>query len=93
MRGLLYISNAEVLLFISCGDRLELINHIPDIEANYQGLKKLAGHLRTGGWFLLNIQKLRIDLEKKLPGGIVYSQLIDELEDKKAIYLRKMVNF
>ena len=58
MRGLLYISNAEVLLFISCGDRLELINHIPDIEANYQGLKKLAGHLRTGGWFLLNIQKL-----------------------------------
>jgi hypothetical protein len=42
---------------------------------------------------LLNIQKLRIDLEKKLPGGIVYSQLIDELEDKKAIYLRKMVNF
>ena len=49
---------------------------------------------------MLNIQKLRIDLEKKLPGGIVYFQLIDELEDKidyhtrkKALYLRKMVNF
>ncbi len=33
------ISNAGVWLFISCGDRLELVSHIPDVQANYQGLK------------------------------------------------------
>ncbi len=49
---------------------------------------------------MLSIQKSGIDFEKNLPGGIVYSQFLEELEDKvdyrtrkKAIYLRKMVKF
>lgn len=29
------ISNWGVWLFVSCGDRLELVSHIPDVETNY----------------------------------------------------------
>ncbi|MGD1805335.1 class I SAM-dependent methyltransferase [Dapis sp. BLCC M126] len=87
------ISHAGVWLFISCGDRLELVSHIPDVQANYQGLKNLARHLRTGGLFLLSIQKSGIDFEKNLPGGIVYSQLIEELEDKVDYRTRKKSYF
>ncbi len=31
---------------------------------------------------MLSIQKSGIDFEKNLPGGIIYSQVIEELEDK-----------
>ena len=87
------ISNAGVWLFISCGDRLELVSHIPDVQANYQGLKNLAHHLRTGSLFLLSIQKSGIDFEKNLPGGIIYSQIIEELEDKVDYRTRKKSYF
>ncbi len=87
------ISNAGVWLFISCGDRLELVSHIPDVQANYKGLKNLASHLRTGSLLLLSIQKSGINFEKNLPGGIVYSQLIEELEDKVDYHTRKKSYF
>ncbi|NES02056.1 MAG: hypothetical protein F6K22_03950 [Okeania sp. SIO2F4] len=77
------------MLFISWRERLELVSHIPDVQANYQGFKNLASHLRTGAWFLLSIQKSGIDFEKNLPGGIVYSQLIEELENKVDYPTRK----
>ncbi|NER06301.1 MAG: class I SAM-dependent methyltransferase [Okeania sp. SIO3C4] len=87
------ISNAGVWLFINWGDRLELVSHIPDVQANYQGLKNLARHLRTGSLFLLSIQKSGIDFEQNLPGGIVYSQIIEELEDKVDYRTRKKSYF
>ncbi|NEP41801.1 MAG: class I SAM-dependent methyltransferase [Okeania sp. SIO2H7] len=75
------ISNGGVWMFISNGDRWELVSHIPNIEASDRGLKNLARHLRQGGLFLLNVQKSGVDFEKNLPGGIVYAQVIKELED------------
>ncbi|WP_094676726.1 trans-aconitate 2-methyltransferase [Hydrocoleum sp. CS-953] len=87
------ISHAGVWLFISCGDRLELVSHIPDVQANYKGLQNLARHLRTGSLLLLSIQKSGINFEKNLPGGIIYSQLIEELEDKVDYHTRKKSYF
>ncbi|NES02057.1 MAG: hypothetical protein F6K22_03955 [Okeania sp. SIO2F4] len=42
---------------------------------------------------MLSIQKSEIDFEKNLPGGIVYSQLIEELEDKLDYHTRKKSYF
>ncbi|NER19968.1 MAG: class I SAM-dependent methyltransferase [Symploca sp. SIO1B1] len=75
------ISNGGVWVFLDWGDRWELGSHIPDIDANRQGLKNVAHHLREGGLFLLNLQQIGWNNEKHLSGGIVYSQLIEEVED------------
>jgi SAM-dependent methyltransferase len=75
------ISNGGVWLFLDWGDRWELGSHIPDVEANREGLKNVAYHLREGGLFLLNLQKIGWSDEKCLPGGIVYSQFVEEVED------------
>lgn len=82
-----------VWMFIEHGDRLELVSHIPDVQANYQGLENLARHLRTGSLFLLSIQKSGVNFAKSLPGGIIYSQVIEELEDKVDYYTRKKSYF
>ena len=75
------ISNGGVWLFLDWGDQWELASHIPNLESNYQCLKNLASHLKEGGLFLLNLQKPGVNFEKSLPGGIVYSQVIEEMEN------------
>ncbi|WP_353931027.1 class I SAM-dependent methyltransferase [Okeanomitos corallinicola TIOX110] len=75
------ISNGGVWLFLDWGDRWELASHIPNLESNYHSLKNLACHLRAGGLFVLNLQKPGVNMEKSLPDGIVYSQIIEELEN------------
>jgi hypothetical protein len=66
---------------LDLGDRWEFGGHIPGIEANRQGLNNLARHLRRGGLLLLHLQKPHQNYDKVLPGGIVYSQQIEEVED------------
>ncbi len=87
------ISNGGVWMFVADGDRRELVSHIPDIQASYQGFKNLARHLRQGGLFLLNLQKSGINWEKSLPGGIIYSHVIEELEDTRDYHTRQKSYF
>lgn len=77
------ISNGGVWGILDKGDRdrWEFGGHVPSIEANRQGLANLARHLREGGLLLLHLQKPHEDFEKTLPGGIVYSQLLEEGEE------------
>lgn len=87
------ISNGGVWVFLDWGDRWELGSHIPNVEANRQGLKNLARHLREGGLFLLNLQKVGWNSEKLLPGGIVYYQCIEEVEDTIDYHIRQKSYF
>lgn len=75
------ISNGGVWGILDLGDIWEFGGHVPNIEANRQGLANLARHLRKGGLLLLHLQKPHEDYEKSLPGGIVYSQFVEEGED------------
>ncbi|NEO22439.1 MAG: class I SAM-dependent methyltransferase [Moorea sp. SIO1F2] len=83
------IANGGVWGFLDWGDRWELASHIPDVEANRQGLKNLARHLREGGLLLLNRQKPHENYDKSLSAGIVYSQFIEEGEDTRDYYTIK----
>lgn len=75
------ISNGGVWGILDLGDTWEFGGHVPGVEANSQGLRNLARHLREGGLFLLHLQKPHQNYEKLLPGGIIYSQSIEEVED------------
>ncbi|NER20458.1 MAG: class I SAM-dependent methyltransferase [Symploca sp. SIO1C2] len=87
------ISNGGVWIVFDLGEQWELGTHIPGIENNLQGLKNVACHLREGGLFLLNLQKPHQDYEKVLNEEIVYSQLIEELEDTKDYHILKKSYF
>ena len=88
------ISNGGVWGILDLGDRWEFGGHVPGIEANRQGLKNLARHLREGGLLLLHLQKPHQNFEKFLPGGIVYSQSMEAGEDTSDYYtLRKSYFF
>lgn len=75
------ISNGGVWGILDLGDRWEFGGHVPDVAANRQGLENLARHLREGGLLLLHLQKPHQNFEQSLPGGIVYSQLIEPGKD------------
>jgi len=75
------ISNGGVWGILDLGDKWEFGGHIPGIEANRQGLSTLARHLQGGGLLLLHLQKPHKNYEKSLPGDIVYSQHLEEVED------------
>ncbi|MEO1427497.1 MAG: class I SAM-dependent methyltransferase [Cyanobacteria bacterium J06633_8] len=75
------ISNGGVWGILDLGEQWQFGGHIPGIEANRQGLRRLARHLKSGGLLLLHLQKPHQNYEKSLPGGIVYSQYIEELEE------------
>jgi len=90
------ISNGGVWGILDLGDRWEFGGHIAGIEDNRKGLSTLARHLRSGGLLLLHLQKPHKNYEKSLPGGIVYSQQIEEVEDteeyqtlQKSYYFKK----
>lgn len=80
------ISNGGVWGILDLGDQWEFGGHVPGFEANFQGLANLANHLRTGGLLLLYLQKPHKNFEKHLPGGIVYSQFLEEGEDRTDHY-------
>lgn len=77
------ISNGGVWGILDLGEpeRWEFGGHVPNLEANRQGLANLADHLREGGLLLLHLQKPHPNFDKTLAGGIVYSQLVEEGED------------
>lgn len=75
------ISNGGVWGILDLGDRREFGGHVPGIEDNRKGLANLARHLRPGGLVLLHLQKPHKTYDKVLDGGIVYSQLLEEVED------------
>ena len=83
------ISNGGVWIVFDLGNQWELGTHIPGIEANLQGLKNVACHLRKGGLFLLNLQKPHEDYEKFISEEVVYSQQIEELEDTRDYHILK----
>lgn len=57
--------------------------HIYGLESNYNGLMNLKKHLKPGGLLLLHIQKPHPNYDKELPGGIIYSQKIKEVENTR----------
>ena len=87
------ISNGGVWLFIECENQQELVSHIPQIQENIRGLTNLARHLRKDGLFLLNLQQPGVYFEKHLPGDIVYSHSIEELEETIDYHTRQKSYF
>ncbi|NEP78359.1 MAG: class I SAM-dependent methyltransferase [Okeania sp. SIO3C4] len=81
------VSNGGVWIVFDCGDLWELGTHIPGIEPNLQSFKNVGRHLQEGELFLLNLQKPHSNFEKKLSEEIVYSQLVNKLEDTKDYYI------
>ncbi|NEP43057.1 MAG: hypothetical protein F6K35_29070 [Okeania sp. SIO2H7] len=83
------ISNGGVWGILDLGDTWEFGGHVPNLEPNRQGLANLARHLRPGGLLLLHLQKPHKDFDKSLPGGIIYSQFIEEGEDTEEYHTFK----
>lgn len=80
------ISNGGVWGILDLGDQWEFGGHISGIEANRQGLNTLNRHLKAGGLLLLHLQKPHKNYEKVLPGEILYSQSIKEVESDENCY-------
>ncbi|MEB3341535.1 class I SAM-dependent methyltransferase [Okeania sp.] len=75
------ISNGGVWGILDLGDKWEFGGHVAGIEANSQGLRNVAYHLKEGGLLLLHLQKPHPNYEKSIGEGIIYSQSIEEVED------------
>ena len=77
------ISNGGVWGILDLGEpeRWEFGGHVPNLEANREGLANLARHLREGGLLFLHLQKPHPNFDKTLAGGILYSQSVEPAED------------
>lgn len=61
---------------IDAGTELQLCSHIPDEDEDQDAFGNVLAHLRPGGLFLLSVQGIHKDYEKKLPGDVTYRQRI-----------------
>ena len=62
---------------IDCDKEPFLVSHIPDHQANLQGIAKMAEHIAPHGTLLLGIQGPHHDYETVISNGMKYSQKID----------------
>ena len=74
----LAFSYGGVWYFVIDGEKEPfLVSHIPDHEANLQGIEKMAQHIAPNGTLLLGIQGPHHDYETVISNGMKYSQKID----------------
>ena len=74
----LAFSYGGVWYFVIDGDKEPfLVSHIPDHQANLQGIAKMAEHIASHGTLLLGIQGPHHDYETVISNGMKYSQKID----------------
>lgn len=74
----LAFSYGGVWYFVIDGDKEPfMVSHIPDHDANLQGLEKIAQHIAPHGTLLLGIQGPHHDYETVISNGMKYSQKID----------------
>lgn len=81
------ISNGGVWGILDLGDTWEFGGHIPGVAANREGLKNLARHLNDGGLLLLHRQMPHQNYDKILPGNIIYTQHLEEIENTPEYHL------
>lgn len=74
----LAFSYGGVWYFVIDGDKEPfMVSHIPDHQANCQGLERVSQYIASGGTLLLGIQGPHHDYAKPISNGMVYSQKIE----------------
>ena len=75
-------SNGGVWYFIeNSEDEYIFCSHLPNIEDNLNGLRRVASHLKKFGELIFSVQGVHRDFEQMLPQGVTYAQKITHLPD------------